>query len=250
MAEISEQNVIVTGAARGIGRAIAEKFSGAGADVGLVDLEQEAIEATISEIEASVSPAGSLSAIEADVTDADSIETALGDWMDENGTVDTLVNNAGITRDKLMMRQRKEDWDSVIDVNLTGAYNCTQAVLRSMMKNRWGRIVMLSSVIGLRGNAGQSNYSASKAGLIGLCKSIAQELGSRSITCNAVAPGFIRTKMTDELPEEQKESIKEMTPLDRFGAPEEVADCIKFLASEQASFITGEVIRIDGGMGM
>lgn len=250
MAEINEQNVVVTGGARGIGRAIAEKFAEAGACVGLVDLEEGTIEETIQEIEASVSPAGDLSAVEADVTDETSIESALEEWMDENGTVHTLVNNAGITRDKLMMRQKKEDWDSVLDVNLTGAYNTTQAVLRPMMKNSWGRIVMLSSVIGLRGNAGQSNYSASKAGLIGLCKSIAQELGSRAITCNAVAPGFIKTKMTGELPEEQKEEIKEMTPLDRFGDPEEVADCIHFLASQRASFITGEVIRIDGGMGM
>jgi len=250
MPPIGEQNVIVTGGARGIGRAIVEKFVTAGANVGILDLQQEAIAEAIEDINSSLGPAGELSAIEADVSDPDSTEEAIGEWIDKNDGIHTLVNNAGITSDGLLIRQKESDWKSVLDVNLDGAYHCTQAVLRPMMRGRWGRIIMISSVIGLRGNAGQTNYAASKAGLIGLAKSVAQELGSRSITCNAVAPGFIKTKMTEELNDDMIEEVIENTPADRLGEPKEVADCVAFLAGEESSYITGEVIRVDGGMAM
>ncbi len=250
MPPIGKQNVIVTGGARGIGRAIVEKFVTAGANVGILDLQQEAIAEAIEDINSSLGPAGELSAIEADVSDPDSTEEAIGEWIDKNDGIHTLVNNAGITSDGLLIRQKESDWKSVLDVNLDGAYHCTQAVLRPMMRGRWGRIIMISSVIGLRGNAGQTNYAASKAGLIGLAKSVAQELGSRSITCNAVAPGFIKTKMTEELNDDMIEEVIENTPADRLGEPKEVADCVAFLAGEESSYITGEVIRVDGGMAM
>ncbi len=250
MPEISKQNVIVTGGARGIGRAIVEKFVAEGANIAILDLDRDSIEQTIDEIEEKIKPSGELSALEADVSDPDSVDEAISGWVDENETVHTLVNNAGITRDGLLMRQKFEDWKSVLEVNLDGAYNCTKSVIRPMMRNRWGRIIMISSVIGLRGNAGQTNYAASKAGVIGFCKSVAQELGSRSITCNAVAPGFIRTEMTEELPDKVKDDVLSSTPAGRLGEPAEVADCVLFLAGEQSGFITGEVIRVDGGMAM
>ncbi len=248
MAELSEQKVIVTGAARGIGRAIAEKFGRAGADVGLLDLDPNVLEETASELAAETG--ADFTPLAADVTEPPAVEAVFSDWLDEKGAIHTLVNNAGITKDGLMLRQKKSDWDDVLDVNLSGSYNCVQAALKPMMKERWGRIVMVSSVIGLQGNAGQTNYAASKAGLIGLTKSVARELAGRNITCNAVAPGFIRTEMTEQLPDEQQEEIREITPLERFGEPEEVADCILFLAGENSAFITGEVIRIDGGLAM
>ncbi len=248
MAELSEQKVIVTGAARGIGRAIAEKFGRAGADVGLLDLEPDVLEETASAL--ADETGANFTPLAADVTDPEAVESAFSDWRGEHDVIHTLVNNAGITKDGLMLRQKKSDWDAVLNVNLSGAYNCVQAALKPMMKERWGRIIMVSSVIGLQGNAGQTNYAASKAGLIGLTKSVARELAGRNITCNAVAPGFIRTKMTEQLPEEQQEEIREITPLERFGEPEEVADCILFLAGKNSAFITGEVIRIDGGLAM
>lgn len=250
MPAIGEQNVIVTGGAGGIGRAIVEKFAVAGANVGILDLEEEPINEAIDDLNTKADFPGELSPIVADVSDPESTEDAIGRWIDNNGGIDTLVNNAGITSDGLLLRQKESDWQSVLNVNLDGAYHCTQAVLKPMMRGRWGRIIMISSVIGLRGNAGQANYAASKAGLIGLAKSVAQELGSRSVTCNAVAPGFIKTKMTEELGDEMIEEVIENTPADRLGEPEEVADCVGFLAGEEASFINGEVIRVDGGMAM
>ncbi len=248
MPKISDQNVVVTGGARGIGRAIAEKFASQGATVCLLDLESQIVRQTAEEL--TENNPGNVYPLTADVTDFDQLKEKLNSWIDQHGPINTLINNAGITRDGLLLRQKKQDWDMVLDVNLNGAYNCVQAVLKTMMKQRWGRIIMVSSVIGLSGNAGQTNYAASKAALIGLAKSVAQELGSRNITCNAVAPGFIKTEMTDQLPDSQKQQVKNLTPLKRFGLPEEVASAVLFLAGEESGFITGEVLKIDGGMKM
>ncbi|MFB6344571.1 MAG: 3-oxoacyl-[acyl-carrier-protein] reductase [bacterium] len=249
MTEISSQNVIVTGANRGIGKAISRQFAEKGATVGLLGRRRDAVEETIEELQAETGNE-TLSPIVADVSDFEKTDEAVGNWIEEQDGVDTLVNNAGINRDGLMMRMKEDDWNDVLDINLDGTFNCSKAVIRNMIRNRWGRIIMISSVAGLRGNPGQANYSASKSGMIGLCKSIARELGSRNITANTVAPGYIETDMTEELPEDQKEGILEATPLERFGEPEEIADCVTFLASEKADFITGEVVRVDGGMAM
>lgn len=250
MPEISKQNVIVTGGNRGIGRVIAEQFADSGAHVGLLGRREEAVKKTIEEIEDDLEPNGSLSSLVADVSNPDQVNETIGDWVDEHEGVHTLVNNAGITRDGLLMTMKSDDWEDVLDVNLDGAFYCVKAVIRPMMKNRWGRIVMVSSVIGLMGNGGQTNYAASKAGMIGLAKSIAKELGSRNITCNTIAPGYIDTEMTEEMDEETREALLENTPAGRLGEAKDVAEAVKFLASEKASYITGEVLRIDGGLAM
>lgn len=250
MATIDEQNVIVTGANRGIGRVIAERFVAEGAHVGLLGRRQEAVEETIDEINNDLDPDGSMSVIVADVSDPDQVQESIDGWVDEHDTVHTLVNNAGINRDGLLMRMKSEDWNSVLDTNLDGTFYCTQAVIRNMMRNKWGRILMVSSVIGLMGNPGQTNYAASKSGMIGLCKSVARELGSRNITCNTIAPGYIETEMTDEMDEDAREAILENTPVERLGEAEDVAECALFLASEKSGFITGEVVRVDGGLAM
>ncbi len=249
MTELSSQNVIVTGANRGIGKVLARSFVREGATVGVLGRRREAVEGTVEDLRQETG-LQSVSSIVADVTDYNRVNQAIGEWVEEREGVHTLVNNAGINRDGLLLRMKQEDWNSVLDVNLNGAFNCTKSVIRPMIKNRWGRIIMISSTAGLRGNIGQSNYSASKAGMIGFCKSIARELGSRNITSNTIAPGYVETDMTDGLGEEQKEAIIEMTPLERFGKPEEIAECALFLASDRADYITGEVIRVDGGMGM
>lgn len=249
MTELSSQNVIVTGANRGIGKAIAERFAREGSTVGLLGRRSEAVQETIDELEDETGNTD-LSPIISDVSDYEKTNETIAEWIDEHDGVDTLINNAGITRDGLMMRMDEDDWSSVMDVNLDGTFNCSKSVLRTMIRNHWGRIIMISSVAGLRGNPGQANYSASKSGMIGLCKSIARELGSRNITANTIAPGYIETDMTEELPEDQKDAILEATPLDRFGDPGEIAECAVFLASERADFITGEVVRVDGGMAM
>jgi len=250
MTAINEQNVIVTGANRGIGRVITEQFALEGAHVGLLGRRQEALEETINDINEDLSPGGSMSSIVADVSDPDEVQGAIEEWIDDHETVHTLINNAGINRDGLLMRMDSEDWDSVLDTNLDGAFFCTQAVIRNMMRNQWGRIIMVSSVIGLMGNPGQTNYAASKSGMIGLGKSVARELGSRNITCNTIAPGYIKTEMTEEMDEETREAIMDNTPAERLGDPEDVADCALFLASERSGYITGEVIRVDGGLAM
>ena len=250
MPEISGQNVIVTGANRGIGRVMAEKFAGRGAHVGVLGRREEAVNETIKEIQQDYDPSGELSPIVADVSSADQVNDSIGDWVEQHGGVHTLINNAGITRDGLLMTMKSEDWEDVLNVNLDGAFHCARAVIRPMMKNRWGRILLVSSIVGLTGNAGQSNYSASKAGLIGLSKSIAKELGSRNITSNTIAPGYIDTDMTEEMDEQTRETLLDNTPAGRLGEARDVANLALFLASEQASYITGEVIRIDGGLAM
>jgi len=239
---------LVTGSARGIGRAIAETLASRGASLVIADLRTELAAATAQEIAASTGQR--TLAVAVDVVDSNSVKTMVDRVLAEFGRIDILVNNAGITRDNLIMRMDEADWDLVLDINLKGAFNCSKAVVRTMMKQRYGRIVNIASVAGLAGNAGQANYAASKAGLVGLTKSLARELGSRQITVNAVAPGFIPTDLTKDLPEELKEASLKMTPLGRWGSTQDIASAVAFLASDEAAYITGHVLSVDGGMFM
>jgi 3-oxoacyl-[acyl-carrier protein] reductase len=193
---------------------------------------------------------GEAQAVKADVSKADEVDGMVNGLVKEWGKVDILVNNAGITRDNLMMRMSQDEWDAVLDTNLRSAYFCTKAVLRSMLRNRWGRIISLSSVVGLTGNAGQANYAAAKAGLIGFTKSVAREVGGRNITANAIAPGFIETDITAGLPEELKAAMLKTIPADRYGQPDDIANAVVFLASDLAAYINGQVLNVDGGMVM
>jgi 3-oxoacyl-[acyl-carrier protein] reductase len=236
----------VTGASRGIGRAIAELLARRGANVSCGDRLGEKAKQTASEIAAASGRRTSGCLV--DVADYQSAQDFITCAIEEFGKVDFLVNNAGITRDNLLLRIDEADWDEVINVNLKGAYNCCKAVVRPMMKQRFGRIVNITSVVGLSGNAGQANYASSKAGLIGLTKSLARELGSRNITVNAVAPGYISTILTEVLPEDLKTGMIKSTPLGRMGTPEDVASAVAFLLSDDAAFITGHVLSVDGGM--
>jgi 3-oxoacyl-[acyl-carrier protein] reductase len=239
---------LVTGGARGIGRAIGETLAKRGADIVVADLQEELAKQTAQEM--SEATGRRTFAISVNVADPSSVNSMVDKALAEFGHVDILVNNAGTTRDKLIMRMEEADWDLVLDVNLKGAFNCCKAVFRSMMKQRYGRIVNISSVSGQAGQVGQANYSASKAGLIGLTKALAREFASRSITVNAVAPGFIPTTLTQDLAPELKEAIIKATPLGRMGTPEEIAYAVAFLASDEAAYITGQVLAVDGGMVM
>jgi 3-oxoacyl-[acyl-carrier protein] reductase len=243
---MTNRTAFVTGASRGIGRACAITLSQSGARVILAARDKAKLEEVAAEIRAAK---GEAFVVEIDLASADSIKTAFA-AAKEFGNVDILVNNAGLTRDGLALRMKKEDWDTVLATNLTGAFLATQQVLQPMMKQRWGRVINISSVVGETGNPGQANYVASKAGLIGLTKSLAQEMSSRNITVNAVAPGFIETAMTDGLSEDLKNTMLGHIPLKRFGKAEDVAAAVKFLASEDAGYITGHVLDVNGGLYM
>jgi 3-oxoacyl-[acyl-carrier protein] reductase len=236
---------LITGASQGIGRACALVLAEAGATVALAARNKEKLE----EVAAQISSAGGQASVFAlDVTNEDQIKTTVKEIVAKHGRVDVLVNNAGVTKDQLFMRMKRVDWDTVIQTNLTSAFLLSQAVISSMMKQRWGRIVNITSVVGQAGQAGQVNYAASKAGLIGMTMAVAREVASRNITCNAVAPGFIETAMTAILSDELKAKMNEQIPLGRQGTDVEIANAVKFLASEEASYITGHVLNVNGGM--
>ena len=238
------KNAIVTGSTRGIGRAIAESLAGAGARVAVVGRDQaRAAEA------AAVIGSGARG-FAADVSDPASVVALVDGVEKEFGQVDILVNNAGLTRDNILFRLKDEDWDTVLDANLRGAFVAIRTVARGMIKRRWGRIINIASVVGISGNKGQANYAASKAGLIGLTKSVAKELGSRNVLVNAVAPGFIETDMTAAMTAEARAGLAGQIPLERLGTPQDIAGVVTFLASDQAAYITGQVVVVDGGMVM
>ncbi len=239
---------LVTGAGRGIGRATALKLGEAGAKVAVNYNSSEAAAQEV--VEAITGAGGEAIAIKADVSKADEVDAMVSGLVKDWGKIDILVNNAGITRDNLMMRMSQAEWDAVMDTNLRSAYFCTRAVLRPMLRNRWGRIISIASVVGLTGNAGQANYAAAKAGIIGFTKSIAREVGGRNITANAIAPGFIETDITASLPDTLKAEMLKTIPAERYGQPNDVANTIVFLASDMASYVNGQVVNVDGGMVM
>jgi len=242
---LNDRVAIVTGAGRGIGRAIALRLAEAGAAVVVSDVLREEAEAVAKEIK---DAGGQSLAVLADVSSSPDVSSMVEETLKAYGRIDILVNNAGIARDQIVLRMSEEDWDKVIDVNLKGVFLCTKAVLRYMVKNRWGRIISLSSIAGQVGNPGQANYSSAKAGIIGFTRTVAREVGSHGVTVNAIAPGFIETEMTKQIKEEQRQEIKRRIPLDRFGTPQDVADVVAFLASEEAGYITGQVLSVNGGM--
>jgi 3-oxoacyl-[acyl-carrier protein] reductase len=244
---LKDKVALVTGGARGIGQAIAMAFAKEGADIVVADVNLEIAQKTASEIE---SLGRKALALEMDVTNYEKVEEGINKILDKMGKVDILVNNAGITKDNLLLRMSQADWDAVINVNLKGTFNCIKAVSRPMIKQRSGRIISIASIIGLMGNPGQANYAASKAGIIALTKTVAKELASRNINANAVAPGFIQTEMTAKLPEDIKKKMMEAIPLAKLGTPQDVANVCLFLASDESSYITGQIITVDGGMVM
>jgi 3-oxoacyl-[acyl-carrier protein] reductase len=245
MGSLDGKVALVTGSARGIGQAIALKLAAEGADLLLCDLQKEWLDETA----AKAAELGRKAACFAcDVSNAAQVETVVKDGAEAMGRIDVLVNNAGITKDTFLMRMTEQDWDAVLDINLKGTFLFTKAVSKVMMRQRSGTIVNVASIIGLIGNAGQCNYAASKAGVIALTKSVAKELASRGIRANAVAPGFIRTKMTDKLPEDIRQKMLDVIPLARFGEPEDVAKVVLFLAGDNSSYITGQVLSVCGGM--
>ena len=236
---------IVTGASQGIGEAIASELAVEGAEIVLIDVQKEKLDQVAQRIG---EKKGRAVSYYSDVSRLDQVEKIIESIIQKHKKIDCLVNNAGITRDNLLMRMKEEDWDTVLAVNLKGVFNLSKTVIRHMISKRYGRIVNLSSVVGLMGNAGQSNYSASKAGVIGLTKSLAREVASRGITVNAIAPGYIATPMTDTLPDSVKKTFVDIIPMKRFGTTEEVAHLVKFLLSDDAAYITGQVVSINGGM--
>jgi 3-oxoacyl-[acyl-carrier protein] reductase len=248
MSQLDDRIAVVTGGAQGIGRAIAELFARRGAHLVIADINVEKAEATAQAIAAATGRR--VIAVKTNVTDSESAQAMADRAMAEFGRIDILVNNAGTTRDNLIVRISDADWDLVLGINLKGAFNCSKAVVRGMMKQRSGRIVNISSVSGLAGQAGQTNYSSSKAGLIGFTKALAREVGSRGITVNAVAPGFVPTDLTSDILAKMKDEAIKMTPLGRLASVEDIAQAVGFLVSDEASFITGQVLSVDGGMVM
>lgn len=246
---MSENKVaLITGASRGIGYAIAEALAKDGVDIAGIDIN-------ISELQSAMKVIGdstgrTMLAIQADVGDFASMENAAAEVNKMFGKISILVNNAGITRDNLILRMKDSEWDDVLRINLTGTFNCTRAVIKGMVKNRYGRIISIASIVGLMGNIGQANYAASKAGIIGFTKSIAREYANRGVTANAIAPGFIETDMTKKLPEEVKKELLSQIPMGKLGMPEDIANAVRFLASDGAQYITGQVISVNGGMYM
>ncbi|OGQ58087.1 MAG: 3-oxoacyl-[acyl-carrier-protein] reductase [Deltaproteobacteria bacterium RIFCSPLOWO2_02_FULL_53_8] len=244
---LSGRVALVTGAGQGIGKSIALKLASWGADVAIIDVNLEAAQQTSKEI---ISMGRRSMAMKVDVVSAKETEEMAEKVFKEFDGLHILVNNAGITRDGLMLRMKEEDWDAVLNVNLKGTFNCTKASLKYMSKVKWGRIINISSVVGILGNAGQANYAASKAGVIGFTKSVAREFASRNITCNAVAPGYIETAMTASLPDKVKEDVITKIPLGRLGGPNDIAEAVLFLASNAGGYITGHVLDVSGGMSM
>ena len=247
--DLSGKVAIVTGSARGIGRAIALKLAEAGADIVVNDIAaaSEAMESTAGEIRTLNRKA---LAIAADVSSANDVNNMVDTVINTFGHIDIMVNNAGVTRDQLLMRMTDEEWDTVLNIDLKSAFLCTRAVLRHMLKQRSGRIISIASIVGIIGNASQANYSAAKAGVIAFTRSVAKEVGSRGITANAIAPGFIETKMTEILDEKRRRAFLDRVPLGVAGSPRDVAEAVAFLASEEAKYITGQVLCVDGGLAM
>ena len=242
-----EKVAIITGAGRGIGREIALRLAKDGFNCAINDLNEKDLDESKALIEAC---GVKCNTYKADVSSFNDVEAMIKKIHEDFGRIDVLVNNAGITRDNLLLRMKEDEWDKVISINLKSVFNCTKATSKIMLKQKSGRIISIASVVGVMGNAGQCNYSASKAGIIGFTKSIAKELGSRGITANAIAPGFIKTAMTEQLSEEAKNKLYSQIPLGYLGTPEHIASCVSFLAGPDSSYITGQVIHVDGGMAM
>ena len=244
---LANQVALITGGARGIGKEIATLFAREGADLALFDVNAQVLEQTASELRA---VGRRVEGLVVDVTDASAVEAAVLKVLDKLSKIDILVNNAGITHDGLVVRMEESQWDRVLDINLKGTFLCTRAVAKAMLKARRGRIVSIASIVGLIGNPGQANYAASKAGVIGMTKSVAKELATRGITCNAIAPGFIKTEMTDRLADEAKQRLQALIPMGTLGEPRDVAQAALFLVSDAARYITGHVLVVDGGLAM